>query len=691
MTINTSTRTAGPFSGNGITTDFPFAFKVYARGDVVVARTVTATGVETVLTLDADYTVVINTDPAAPGGTIHMNVAPPTGTTLAATSNLPITQALDLTNGGGFYPQTINGALDRIVIQIQQVAAKVGTGLNVGGAAAINAMNAMAANLPTSIGASMVGFPSSAGRTVEQQLDMLYYGTANALDPQFSGGADNAGATDARPAIQAAIAARRAAGGGVVTLPPGRYLINGVASPDGWLNGLVNPYNTAHGTANRVWIEGAGADTVLVAGSNNMILLRHADSHSGVEKISFDGNGKTGVIGLGVMPEDTTQITTNVYTIYNVFRGLYMTGLAEGMYLTYGPKVAGSDSGCYYNRFDNIHIYSCLRGINAPTRPVAFGGGVGRNLFSNIRIGQNCNTGLEMRAGGTNTFLHCNFEGISAAGPNPTPTAVILTGVGNDSNYFVGCNIESCTRHIELDTTYTYWMGGSFDTTKCLFTQPLRTMVVDNVFTKGYIGGGGAMAPTAPLQIVTPNGADVRLLNAAGANTYWSMAGGAGNTVTYDAANATAQQIWMLNGAEKMRLNSVGFLKASNTGAYFNSGGSYHELYSDGNVGPVVVRTTHATPSGSSGLVDAGFTATVTQGNLFYGSNGGTNTYRVAYNGLVFIQGSQVLGARDTGWGANTGAASKAAFDPSTVTLAQLAQAVAALQTALKAHGLIGP
>ena len=53
--------------------------------------------------------------------------------------------------------------------------------------------------------------------------------------------------------------------------------------------------------------------------------------------------------------------------------------------------------------------------------------------------------------------------------------------------------------------------------------------------------------------------------------------------------------------------------------------------------------------------------------------------------------GTQVVGARDTGWTAMTGTANKnTTYDTSTVTLAQLAGRVMSLQAALTTHGLIG-
>ena len=45
MTISSTTRIAGPFTGNGVTTVFPFTFKVFANIDLRVAKLNTASNV----------------------------------------------------------------------------------------------------------------------------------------------------------------------------------------------------------------------------------------------------------------------------------------------------------------------------------------------------------------------------------------------------------------------------------------------------------------------------------------------------------------------------------------------------------------------------------------------------------------------------------------------------------------------
>lgn len=124
MTISSENRKAGPFTGNGSTTSFPFTFKVFAKSDLQVVRR-DANGVEHVLVLDSDYSVTLNADQDNdPGGAVTFPLA---GSALPSTQTLTIAGALDylqpadITNQGGFYPQVVEDALDRAVILVQQL------------------------------------------------------------------------------------------------------------------------------------------------------------------------------------------------------------------------------------------------------------------------------------------------------------------------------------------------------------------------------------------------------------------------------------------------------------------------------------------------------------------------------------------------------------------------------------------
>jgi hypothetical protein len=120
MTISSETRRAGPYAGNGSTTAFAFAFKIFTTAEVQVTRT--ASGVDTVLTLTTHYTVTLNSNQNLnPGGTVTMLTAPAVGQSITITSNVLNLQPTAVANLGAFYPEVVNDSLDRATIQIQQL------------------------------------------------------------------------------------------------------------------------------------------------------------------------------------------------------------------------------------------------------------------------------------------------------------------------------------------------------------------------------------------------------------------------------------------------------------------------------------------------------------------------------------------------------------------------------------------
>lgn len=78
------------------------------------------------LALTTDYTVVLNADQdTSPGGSITLTAGGlAVGLTLTITMAMLQEQVVNLTNGGGFYPNVINAALDTLTILIQQPQAQ---------------------------------------------------------------------------------------------------------------------------------------------------------------------------------------------------------------------------------------------------------------------------------------------------------------------------------------------------------------------------------------------------------------------------------------------------------------------------------------------------------------------------------------------------------------------------------------
>lgn len=125
MTISSTNRKAGPYLGNGTIVTFPFSFKVFKKEDLAIIYA-DEHGIEQLMLLESDYTVQLNTEQeTTPGGTVTLIHAPATGARVTITSTLEYMQPVKITNQGGFYPQIINDALDRLTIFVQQLSEQV--------------------------------------------------------------------------------------------------------------------------------------------------------------------------------------------------------------------------------------------------------------------------------------------------------------------------------------------------------------------------------------------------------------------------------------------------------------------------------------------------------------------------------------------------------------------------------------
>ena len=117
MTVPTETARSGPYLGNGVTNTFTYEFRILAETHLRVT-TVDGAGVESVLTLTTDYSVTGVGN--ASGGSAILTAPLANGLSLVITRNVPATQETDLENQGAFLAETIETALDKATMLIQQ-------------------------------------------------------------------------------------------------------------------------------------------------------------------------------------------------------------------------------------------------------------------------------------------------------------------------------------------------------------------------------------------------------------------------------------------------------------------------------------------------------------------------------------------------------------------------------------------
>lgn len=123
MTIS-STGTRYSFAGNGATTVFSFPRQFFADADLDVYLVDNATNVATLQVLNTHYTVSGAGSPS--GGTVTMLAAPATGKTLVVYRDTPLTQGLDIDNVTALPMSSLEAALDRAMMAIDELATKLG-------------------------------------------------------------------------------------------------------------------------------------------------------------------------------------------------------------------------------------------------------------------------------------------------------------------------------------------------------------------------------------------------------------------------------------------------------------------------------------------------------------------------------------------------------------------------------------
>lgn len=247
--------------------------------------------------------------------------------------------------------------------------------------------------------------------------------------------------------------------------------------------------------------------------------------------------------------------------------------------------------------------------------------------------------------------------------------------------------------------------------------------------------GSGALVFANTPTLVTPNidvatGTSVNLSSSATATAFIPT----GSTIpTYGMYAPSVTSIgWAINSAEMARLNSSGLgigvlptvrlhTKSIAAGSGLNtfrqeqnntvSGETHATQFAtqDDNAGTVRTLYFAAGPLNAGTANQGRFDGVVENGSIFMWSIQSTAAIGGTTLGLfdrsgntkvnisatatpnIALNGLQIIGTRNTGWSAMTGTSNKATvYDTSTVTLAQLAGRVMAMQAALTTHGLIG-
>ncbi|EOX8912422.1 phage tail protein [Citrobacter freundii] len=116
MTVSTEVD-HNEYTGNGVTTSFPYTFRIFNKSDLVV-QVVDLSENITELVLDTDYTVT--GAGGYTGGNVVLAAPLANGYQISISRELPVTQDTDLRNQGKFFAEVHEDAFDKLTMLIQQ-------------------------------------------------------------------------------------------------------------------------------------------------------------------------------------------------------------------------------------------------------------------------------------------------------------------------------------------------------------------------------------------------------------------------------------------------------------------------------------------------------------------------------------------------------------------------------------------
>lgn len=367
-----------------------------------------------------------------------------------------------------------------------------------------------------------------------------------------SKGATGSGAIDDTAAVQSAITAAQAQGGGVVYFPEGQYLCTpGVSTP-----ALSVPSN--------VRLVGAGRKaSILVKGGNGVLISMSGPStdvtgathvrYSTIEHVGINGNSKTGLV-------------LQLYYADNL--------LFRDVYITSNNDLVVDTTEFWDSRFDNLTIESCTGSVNSTTQPNVWL----RNSAASSGFGYSGDSVNQIYLTG------CRFENFG------TGALWITQGVAGTNNpngiYIVNCKMEA-----------DFFQGGPFLKTdsSCVSIYATNCYLNAGGFAAGYstaqnvIGWAASSSSLENIYIANEGAATVN----SGVDLY---SGPGGTTVL---RNVVGHYQTAPSGAHI-------FFEASSTGAFLientygtsgaQTSGTLPTLYA----GPTPINLVNGTPSDAS-------------------------------------------------------------------------------------------
>ena len=667
------TDTRVQYSCNGATTTYAYAFEAIEENDLIVTESDATSLVETTLVLNTDYTV---TGAGGVGGTVELTSGPVcgSGSNITITRAVDLLQQLDLVDGEAFSAEDIEDGFDKAMLIAQDQGENIGRAVLLKKSSDLSNLEMPNPSPNKSLcwdesGSALTNCDTSTATSTVFDHIGNYDSLADAVSD--IGSAVTTLVIDSKTII---------ADGTTVTTPTTLSLmvING-GSFDGVAGGSTETL-IVNGSLIAGYYQILGLNLTVEGGENIPKIIIEwfgaigdglvDDTNAVVAAAAFAASGGKAVFAQEGKEYFTTLVNFNQFTTNADGKGQIMTGTDDPLPPTYryidGVPSPLSSTGSFLNAFDGDFS------------------GAGTVIGIVVKPGS-----LPVNEGEYSitpeTAAHYSYV-IMEAGENGTDTATDRTAYtsnrhfidhrgGGDAIVFIsGVSINTgnaaATSHLE------YPAGALFSS-----SINARQDFCNMAWGESHIEDNGFQTrATGPfLRFTRDNDAETK-------GEFWNGIRLSSNgAVPVDAG-------YQLDGRFKIGLDLSMMTPANTLAAIAIPDDASIEFSAMAPTNPISgLRRYAETLNGWTMRYRSGVNALAIKTNnndsLLIRETGLTLT---GANDEILIGGGQVITNRQTGWTIPTGTLDRGTFDPSTITLEELAQRMAALLTDLYSHGLIG-
>lgn len=327
------------YHGNGSTTVFPFAFKVWETSQIAVTMT-DASGVSTDVTSNSTVTVT-----SSGGSVTYPASGSPlaTGAKLAITRNMPFTQGINLVSASRFDPQVLEDGLDQATAERQQMLEMMARAVILPATSNESPQDVVAAIYASRDAASASASEASTSATAAAASEAAAAASAAAAEAAIPDNlVDRVTATETINTAQDTRLTDIEAVTALVTVTPGAGKIP-KADANGKLASWVDPVAAITGSFKNLKANASGTSVNINVTVDELIVKNSSNIYLTLRNLSLTWNAAGVGVANGI---DTASITANTWYCVHVIHN--PTTSTTALLISLSPTAPTLPSGYTY-------------------------------------------------------------------------------------------------------------------------------------------------------------------------------------------------------------------------------------------------------------------------------------------------------------------------------------------------------